>query len=76
MASDSLDQWSRPYLVCMELMLLQDYAIQACVAGIIGAAVFDRVFAGIGFAETDGRSSMSIPGINRPRRRSRTTPRC
>jgi hypothetical protein len=38
----------------MELSLVQDYAIQARVAAVIGAAVFDRVFAGIRFAETDG----------------------
>ena len=38
----------------MELNLIQDYAIQARVASVIGATVFDRVFAGIRFAETDG----------------------
>jgi hypothetical protein len=37
----------------MELSLIQDYAIQARLAAIIGAEVFDRVFAGIRFAETD-----------------------
>jgi hypothetical protein len=38
----------------MELTQLQDYAIQARVAAVIGATVFDRVFAGVRFAETDG----------------------
>jgi predicted dehydrogenase len=38
----------------MELTQVQDYAIQAQVAAIIGASVFDRVFAGVRFAETDG----------------------
>jgi hypothetical protein len=38
----------------MELTLIQDYAIQARVAAVIGASVFDRVFAGIRFAKTDG----------------------
>ena len=38
----------------MELTLIQDYALQARVAAIIGAGVFDRVFAGVRFAETDG----------------------
>jgi hypothetical protein len=38
----------------MELSLTQDYAIQARVAAVIGATVFDCVFSGIRFAETDG----------------------
>jgi hypothetical protein len=38
----------------MELSIVQDYAIQARVAAVIGATVFDRVFAGVRFAETDG----------------------
>jgi hypothetical protein len=38
----------------MELTLIQDFAIQARVASVIGATVFDRVFAGVRFAETDG----------------------
>jgi hypothetical protein len=38
----------------MELTQVQDYAIQARVAAMVGARVFDRVFAGIRFAETDG----------------------
>ena len=44
----------RPYLENMELSIIQDYAIQARVAAVIGAAVFDRVFAGVRFAEADG----------------------
>lgn len=38
----------------MELTQTQDYAIQARMAGVLGAAEFDRVFAGIRFAEADG----------------------
>jgi hypothetical protein len=38
----------------MELSIVQDYAIQARVAAVIGATEFDRVFAGVRFAETDG----------------------
>jgi hypothetical protein len=38
----------------MELTQVQDYAIQARVAAIIGAGVFDRVFAGVRFAKIDG----------------------
>src|ERR1700734_1211357 len=42
------------YVNRMELTLFEDYAIQARVAAVIGASVFDRVFAGVRFAETDG----------------------
>jgi hypothetical protein len=38
----------------MELTTTQDFAIQARLAAVIGATVFDRVFAGVKFAETDG----------------------
>jgi hypothetical protein len=38
----------------MKLSEIQDYAIQARVAAVLGATVFDRVFAGIRFAEIDG----------------------
>jgi hypothetical protein len=38
----------------MELSDIQDYAIQARVASVIGGNVFDRVFAAVRFAETDG----------------------
>ncbi len=38
----------------MELTLIQDYAIQARMAAVLGASEFDRVFAGIRFAEVDG----------------------
>jgi hypothetical protein len=38
----------------MELSQTQDYAIQARVAAVLGAGEFDRVFAGIRFAEADG----------------------
>jgi hypothetical protein len=40
--------------ILMELNLIQDFAIQARVASVIGANVFDRIFAGVKFAETDG----------------------
>ena len=42
-----------PYLNAMELSRTQDYAIQARVAAVLGATVFDRVFAGVRFAESD-----------------------
>jgi ATP dependent DNA ligase-like protein len=45
---------SRPYLESMQLTQVQHFAIQARVASVIGAAVFDRVFAGVRFAEIDG----------------------
>ena len=38
----------------MELSDIQDYAIQARIAAVIGANVFDRLFAGVRFAEIDG----------------------
>jgi hypothetical protein len=38
----------------MELSQVQDYAIQARVAAVLGAKVFDTVFAGVVFAEVDG----------------------
>jgi hypothetical protein len=38
----------------MELTLIQDYAIQARIAAVLGASEFDRVFAGVRFAEVDG----------------------
>ncbi len=38
----------------MELTFVQDNAIQARLAATIGASVFDRLFSGIRFAETDG----------------------
>jgi hypothetical protein len=38
----------------MELSIIEDYVIQARVAAVLGATVFDRTFAGVRFAETDG----------------------
>ncbi|MGY4259104.1 hypothetical protein ACVI1L_006172 [Bradyrhizobium sp. USDA 4516] len=38
----------------MDLTEIQNYAIQARMAFIVGAGTFDRVFAGIRFAEIDG----------------------
>jgi hypothetical protein len=38
----------------MKLSDIQDYAIQARVASVIGSNMFDRVFAGVRFAEIDG----------------------
>lgn len=44
----------RSYVHAMELTQIEDYAIQAHVAALIGATVFDRIFAGVRFVETDG----------------------
>jgi hypothetical protein len=38
----------------MDLTDIQNYAIQARVAAVLGASEFDRVFAGVRFAEVDG----------------------
>jgi hypothetical protein len=38
----------------MQLTDVQDQAIQARMALIVGATIFDRLFAGIRFDETDG----------------------
>lgn len=38
----------------MELTEIEDYAIQARMAAVVGASEFDRVFSGIRFAEVDG----------------------
>ncbi len=38
----------------MKITEIQDHAIQARMAGIVGAEVFDRLFAGIRFDEIDG----------------------
>ena len=38
----------------MKLSLVQDQAIQALVAAVVGAEVFDRLFASIRFDEIDG----------------------
>jgi hypothetical protein len=38
----------------MKLSHIQDHAIQARMAGVVGADVFDRLFAGIRFEEMDG----------------------
>lgn len=44
-----------PYLIgMMKLTLVQDQAIQARVAGAVGAETFDRLFAGIRFDKLDG----------------------
>jgi hypothetical protein len=43
-----------PYLCfMMKLTLVQDQAIQALIAGAVGAETFDRVFAGIRFDEIE-----------------------
>jgi hypothetical protein len=39
----------------MDLTDIQNYAIQARVAAVLGASEFDRVFAGIRFAEVGNR---------------------
>jgi hypothetical protein len=38
----------------MKLSLVQDQAIQAMMAVVMGAELFDRLFAGIRFDEVDG----------------------
>ncbi|MGY4499321.1 hypothetical protein ACVWYH_003252 [Bradyrhizobium sp. GM24.11] len=38
----------------MKLSLIQDQAIQALMAGAVGAETFDRLFAGIRFDKLDG----------------------
>ena len=38
----------------MKLTLVQDQAIQALMAGVVGAETFDRLFAGIRFDKVDG----------------------
>ena len=38
----------------MKLTLVQDHAIQALMAGVVGAETFDRLFAGIRFDRVDG----------------------
>lgn len=38
----------------MDLTDIQDFAIQAKLAGVIGGLVFFRVFSGVRFAEVDG----------------------
>ncbi|QAU36674.1 hypothetical protein XH86_02430 [Bradyrhizobium guangdongense] len=44
-----------PYLIgMMKLTRVQDHAIQALMAGIVGAETFDQVFAGIRFDEVEG----------------------
>ena len=37
-----------------KLTLVQDQAIQALMAGVVGAETFDRLFAGIRFDKVDG----------------------
>jgi hypothetical protein len=58
--------WNR-----MELTLVQDFAIQARVASVIGATVFDRVFVGVSPKRMD-RCSTSIRETNRAPQRSTT----
>lgn len=44
-----------PYFIgMMKLTLVQDQAIQALTAGVVGAEAFDRLFAGIRFDKVDG----------------------
>jgi hypothetical protein len=38
----------------MKLTLIQDQAIQALMAGIVGAETFDRIFAGLRFDNLEG----------------------
>jgi hypothetical protein len=43
-----------PYLLAMKLTEIQNLAIQARMAFLVGAKTFDRLFAGIQFDEADG----------------------
>ncbi|WP_247328632.1 hypothetical protein [Bradyrhizobium sp. 141] len=47
-------QAHRLYLSRMELSDIQDFAIQARLAAVLGASEFDRVFTGVRFAEIEG----------------------
>lgn len=38
----------------MKLTEIQDLAIQARIAGLVGAEIYDRLFAGVRFDELDG----------------------
>ncbi len=38
----------------MEISDIQNFAIQARIAAVLGATEFDRVFAGVRFAEVEG----------------------
>jgi len=38
----------------MSLTDIQDFAIQARIAAVLGASEFDRVFVGVRFAEVEG----------------------
>ncbi|OPY95939.1 hypothetical protein A5906_05685 [Bradyrhizobium sacchari] len=44
----------------IKLTLVQDQAIQALMAGIVGAKTFDHVFAGIRFDEIEGTMLYAI----------------
>jgi hypothetical protein len=57
----------------MQITEVQDQAIQARMAFIVGAKTFDRLFAGIRFDEADGPLLYAYAGTKRSRRRSRTT---
>lgn len=46
----------------MKLTLVQDQAIQALMAGIVGAETFDRVFAGIRFDNVEGTMLYAFAG--------------
>jgi hypothetical protein len=45
---------ARRYVLPMKLTKVEDQAIQARIAFIVGAETFDRLFAGIRFDEADG----------------------
>ncbi len=47
-------------MVMMKLSVVQDQAIQARMALIVGAETFDRLFAGIRFDEVDGNLLFAI----------------
>jgi hypothetical protein len=59
----------------MKLDSVQDQAIQARMALIVGAKTFDRLFAGIRFDELDGYL-LYLPRTRERRPRSRMNSRC
>jgi hypothetical protein len=60
----------------MKVSQVQDYAIQARMAVIVGAKTFDRLFSGIRFDEVDGPMLYPMPRTNAALKRSKTNFPC
>jgi hypothetical protein len=56
----------------MKLSPVQDQAIAARMALVVGANTFDRLFAGVQFHEVDGDCSMFSPKTRKLRPKSKT----